>query len=310
MTELEHAIKHIKTRADAWAVKEVEEALSEWRCIYDLKNRYCPRLDEHGMLKELEQQPKCDKDCEDMTREVAIKAIQDFIGWFKEDSLIRKALEMAIQALSQEPTFDDVCQKDMNEAWEQIQKKRKRIPVTLDLTPCDDAVSRDAVISTIYDNKSDFKNDFAQGFFADRIRELPPVTPKSTECGDAVSREMALKECHDIVVDGERYRVIQEETLLALPPVPPRMETVTEFADRCRECGARYGKLLKQLREQTRWIPVSERLPQKDDLYLICFDDGEYELDYFCIDTFSYSGVVAWMPLPKPYEPQESEEKE
>ena len=38
-----------------------------------------------------------------MTREVAIKAIQDFIGWFKEDSLIRKALEMAIQTLSQEP---------------------------------------------------------------------------------------------------------------------------------------------------------------------------------------------------------------
>lgn len=27
MTELEHAIKHIKTRADAWAVKEVTEAL-------------------------------------------------------------------------------------------------------------------------------------------------------------------------------------------------------------------------------------------------------------------------------------------
>ncbi len=38
-----------------------------------------------------------------MTNEIAIKAIQDFIGWFKEDSLIRKALEMAIKALSQEP---------------------------------------------------------------------------------------------------------------------------------------------------------------------------------------------------------------
>lgn len=48
-----------------------------------------------------------------MTREVAIKAIQDFIGWFKEDSLIRKALEMAIQTLSQEP-----CEKSMNKAYE------------------------------------------------------------------------------------------------------------------------------------------------------------------------------------------------
>ena len=30
--ELEHAIKHIKTRADAWAVKIVEEALSQEPC--------------------------------------------------------------------------------------------------------------------------------------------------------------------------------------------------------------------------------------------------------------------------------------
>lgn len=35
-------------------------------------------------------------------------------------------------------------------------------------------------------------------------------------------------------------------------------ETVTEFADRCRECGAHYGRLLNQ-----KWIPVSERLPEK-----------------------------------------------
>ena len=44
--------------------------------------------------------------------------------------------------------------------------------------PCENAISRQAVISTIYDNKSDFKNDFAQGFFADRIRDLQPVNPQ------------------------------------------------------------------------------------------------------------------------------------
>lgn len=49
------------------------------------------------------------------------------------------------------------------------------------------------------------------------------------------------------------------------------------------------------------WIPVSERLPEKDDLYLICFDDGEYDLVYFCKGAFSYSGVIAWLPLPEPY---------
>lgn len=34
------------------------------------------------------------------------------------------------------------------------------------------------------------------------------------------------------------------------------LETVTEFADRCRECGARYGKLLKQ--EQTDTWSIKE----------------------------------------------------
>ena len=31
-------------------------------------------------------------------------------------------------------------------------------------------------------------------------------------------------------------------------------ETVTEFADRCRECGAKYGKLLKQAQKTGYWI--------------------------------------------------------
>jgi hypothetical protein len=46
----------------------------------------------------------------------------------------------------------------------------------LEQQPCEDCISRKEVISTIYDNKSDFKNDFAQGFFADKIKALPPVT--------------------------------------------------------------------------------------------------------------------------------------
>ena len=52
--------------------------------------------------------------------------------------------------------------------------------------------------------------------------------------------------------------------------------------------------------EQARWIPVSERLPEDDGLYLVyteeqpfvCpFEDGEFFIDE----------VIAWMPLPQPY---------
>lgn len=50
-----------------------------------------------------------------MTREVAIKAIQDYIGWFKSDSRIYKALKMAIQALSQEPCDDAISRKDIQD---------------------------------------------------------------------------------------------------------------------------------------------------------------------------------------------------
>ena len=55
-----------------------------------------------------------------------------------------------------------------------------------------------------------------------------------------------------------------------------------------------------------QWIPVSERLPKDDGLYLVyteeqpfvCpFEDGEFFID----------DVQAWMPLPKPYKAEGSD---
>lgn len=87
---------------------------------------------------------------------------------------------------------------------------------------------------------------------------------------------------------------------------------------------AEWLKELKQLRKQTGWIPVSERAPKVADCYAVtrqigsdlivdaCFFDGtntwhndnriNHERNYL-------TNIVAWMPLPKPYEPQESEEQ-
>lgn len=65
----------------------------------------------------------------------------------------------------------------------------------------------------------------------------------------------------------------------------------------------------KRRLEQTRWIPVSERLPE-DGKYLICTDDG-----YIATIMYDRSmgwllnyNIIAWMPLPQPYEAQESDE--
>lgn len=83
------------------------------------------------------------------------------------------------------------------------------------------------------------------------------------------------------------------------------------------EC-VRLIKELPSVKPQTRWIPVSERLPEENGQYLITVKykpEADYEdiyaehgewadgrWDMFC---FAYcgevEGIVAWMPLPQPY---------
>lgn len=119
-------------------------------------------------------------------------------------------------------------------------------------------------------------------------------------------------------------RCLQELIITSMKSIPH--ETVTEFADRCRECGAKYGKLLKQ--KSGEWIPVSERLPNLDDYTgsklwqnnvlitgYLSFDDTK---ESFVSEAFAQdviynlvhdTVVTAWMPLPEPYK-TESEEEE
>lgn len=68
--------------------------------------------------------------------------------------------------------------------------------------------------------------------------------------------------------------------------------------------------------EQTKWIPVSERLPEVDGRYLTtCSKIGKWEVDW----NIWYNepkpswlweqGVTAWMPLPEPYVPDTNDGK-
>jgi len=72
--------------------------------------------------------------------------------------------------------------------------------------------------------------------------------------------------------------------------------------------------------QEPRWIPVSERLPEKNVEVLATTEWGAVTIAemYSANDWFIHEGttnaetdeIATWMPLPKPYEPQESEDKE
>ena len=73
--------------------------------------------------------------------------------------------------------------------------------------------------------------------------------------------------------------------------------------------------------EQTRWIPVSERLPEKTGRYLItyCYRDKIETQEavyvegkdkwYDITDIEITLAVIAWMPLPEPYKTGSKDKK-
>ena len=91
-----------------------------------------------------------------------------------------------------------------------------------------------------------------------------------------------------------------------------------------------------QALQQTRWIPVTERLPEWDIECLVVDDKGEFGVGFYRDDVGAWDSpswgwlerkddvnnhdayympcgigkVIAWMPLPKPYELQERSDKE
>ena len=76
-----------------------------------------------------------------------------------------------------------------------------------------------------------------------------------------------------------------------------------------------YEDAKSDLQKQTKWIPVSENLPEEGVNVLVCDNYGDikitngkyitFEKETWCwdIDDFAFGKVVAWKPLPKPYEP-------
>lgn len=92
------------------------------------------------------------------------------------------------------------------------------------------------------------------------------------------------------------------------------LETLKEFFE--EQSGAYPISLEYAIEELSkyRWIPVSERLPERIDFYLIS-DEKETWLSLWDGKEWAsvtnlglkIDGVLAWMPLPEPYEEEQDE---
>ena len=120
-----------------------------------------------------------------------------------------------------------------------------------------------------------------------------------------------------------------------LPSVTPQDPQSFKWCTDCKEydqekhCCHRWSKVIRDAvvemkqEQEPRWIPVSERLPDTDNEVLCWYEYyhwseekilPEYGIGQYIDDKwYGEVGVgrdvrtIAWMPLPKPYEPQESE---
>ena len=132
----------------------------------------------------------------------------------------------------------------------------------------------------------------AQKLFHKIINDAPTVVLEQEPCTDAISREDALMALTGEYTDSP-IEILPKaiKRISKLPPVTPAEKVV-------------------------RWIPVSESLP-KDKTYVLTTikvpnriahaRSGWYEGGFFHNDNGDVwkatdMEVIAWMPLPKPYE--------
>lgn len=131
-----------------------------------------------------------------------------------------------------------------------------------------------------------------QGGDADMTGTSPYMQPSPDSGVDLIGRADAIKAvaehfsfddgCSNIYKDIDYYKGIAEHILKNVPSALPSAEA--------------------------KWIPCSERLPEKDDLVLATVWDavviawrnlyGKWES---AEDMYEKGDVTAWMPLPKPY---------
>jgi len=119
-----------------------------------------------------------------------------------------------------------------------------------------------------------------------------------------------------------KMRLINKDELIKSLGIPEDMECYhCEWRDSTYGVCTRDGLsdacfFIENAEEVGRWIPCSERLPEKDDRYIVTFvgstttvdlrefSDGRW-CDYRFVPLADQEQIVAWMEKPKPYRREE-----
>ncbi len=110
---------------------------------------------------------------------------------------------------------------------------------------------------------------------------------------------------HRKTLTPEQCRRVARNVLAEVPSAQPytdeEIQKVQELEqaqfDKIHELAYREGKA-----DAMRWIPCSERLPEKRGFYLTTTKDKAVYCDHWNEDNFDRTEmVIAWMPLPEPY---------
>lgn len=142
------------------------------------------------------------------------------------------------------------------------------------------------------------------------IDSVPPAQSDGTDTnvgGNLIDRQAAL-DALDVLCQEHRYRI------------PGKRETYSQYNEAWQDALDRAEGAIGNLPSaQLGWIPITERLPEEETIYLITFGSGHVRLSSWHKDTkynhgfdnietgfledgtMVHFGVTAWMPLPKPY---------
>ena len=213
---------------------------------------------------------------------------------------------------------------------------------------CEDCISRKAAIEVFKNEEDAEATSWYLAGVVFRLEDLPSVLPKLQfypPCQDCNTKMDEIRKAYDKVSFGTMCKDVldyleQEPTTknnLGVDCVSRAdvNRLICEYRDDATETGSKrdlerayganaVGKLINELPSampKPRWIPVEEKLPEDGQNVLFCDIDNDIMVGYHIKGRsnthFQQDGtyedmknVRAWMPLPEPFEPQESEDKE